>query len=291
MRKKINKSLSENLLCLLQGEPVPGSSLSTAWLEDLKQEGLVTIVAHGSRKTVKVIDRGRMLRYLQRELDLPELESVEAVLRGGAAGERSDLVHMTGDSKFSRTRSMFGFLVNCYEPVECVMGGRFITLLPPEGTFSYISDFQHFRPSPDVTVVGMENAENFRLIRRQKSFFERVLPGRNLLFTSRYPQNGDLVKWLESIPNAYFHFGDLDLAGVNIFLTEFYARIGPRAHFLIPPDAEQRIISGSSERYDAQYQRFRNMRVTDVRVQPLLDLIHKHHRGYDQEGFIELSSK
>jgi hypothetical protein len=29
------------------------------------------------------------------------------------------------------------------------------------------------------------------------------------------------------------------------------------------------------------------MRVLDVRVQPLVDLIHECHRGYDQEGYIE----
>ena len=182
---------------------------------------------------------------------------------------------------------MFGFLVNSYEPVPCLMKAHFLTVYPPEGTFTYISDFQEFRPSTDVTVVGIENAENFRLVRRQKSFFEKVLPGHKLLFVSRYPQNGDLVRWLKEIPNAYYHFGDLDLAGVNIFLTEFYAKIGSRARFLVPPDAQERLLKGSTARYDDQYQRFRNMQVTDPRVQPLVDLIHECHRGYDQEGFIE----
>lgn len=78
-----------------------------------------------------------------------------------------------------------------------------------------------------------------------------------------------------------------DLAGVNIFLTEFYAKIGSRARFLVPPDAQERLLKGSTARYDDQYQRFRNMQVTDPRVQPLVDLIHECHRGYDQEGFIE----
>ncbi len=43
----------------------------------------------------------------------------------------------------------------------------------------------------------------------------------------------------------------------------------------------------SAARYDAQCDRFRNMRVTDSRLQLLVDLIHECHRGYDQEGFIE----
>jgi len=29
------------------------------------------------------------------------------------------------------------------------------------------------------------------------------------------------------------------------------------------------------------------MKVADKRVQPLVDLIRKYHKGYDQEGFID----
>ena len=253
----------------------------------LQSEGMVTLVSHGSRRTLKAIDRERLIGFLQRELDLPARESVWDLLEGTKSGERADLVHLTGDSKFASARSMFGFLVNSYEPVPCFLRGRLMTVCPPEGTFIYISDFQEFRLGMDITVVGIENAENFRLVRRQNSFFEKVLPGQRLLFVSRYPQNGDLVKWLQSIPNAYYHFGDLDLAGVNIFLTEFYAKIGPRARFIIPPDARERLLKGSMARYDDQYQHFRNMQITDPRVQPLVDLIHECHRGYDQEGYIE----
>ena len=284
---KLNKTLSDKLLCLLQGETVPGSTLGAEWLETLQAEGLVTVVSHGSRRTLKALDRERLLGFLQRELDLPERESVWALLEGTRAGERAGLVHLTGDSKFASARSMFGFLVNSYEPVPCLLKGRFMTVCPPEGTVTYISDFQEFRPAPDVTVLGIENAENFRLVRRQRPFFEKVLPGHRLLFVSRYPQSRDLVQWLKSIPNAYYHFGDLDLAGVNIFLTEFYARIGSRARFIIPTDARERLLKGSTARYDDQYQHFRNMQITDARVQPLVDLIHECHRGYDQEGFIE----
>ena len=29
------------------------------------------------------------------------------------------------------------------------------------------------------------------------------------------------------------------------------------------------------------------MKITDPRLQPMVDLIKKHRRGYDQEGYIE----
>ena len=47
-----------------------------------------------------------------------------------------------------------------------------------------------------------------------------------ILFVCRYPQSNDLIKWLQSIPNRYLHFGDLDFAGINIYLNEFKKYLG-----------------------------------------------------------------
>ena len=89
------------------------------------------------------------------------------------------------------------------------------------------------------------------------------------------------------IPNRYVHFGDLDLAGINIYLTEFYHHLGERASFLIPDDYAQRLQKGSAQRYADQYAKFGRMKIDDIRLQSLVECIHQHKRGYDQEGFIE----
>ena len=70
-------------------------------------------------------------------------------------------------------------------------------------------------------------------------------------------------------------------------MTEFYAKLGDRASFLIPPDAENRIANGCRERYDHQLLKFEKMKIADKQVKPLVDLIRKYHKGYDQEGFID----
>ena len=104
---------------------------------------------------------------------------------------------------------------------------------------------------------------------------------------SRYPQSKDLVTWLQSIPNPYVHFGDFDLAGIHIYLTEFYRYLGERAAFFVPEDIEQRLSMGNRERYDTQFQRFGKMEVIDTRILPLVQMIHRYQKGYDQEGYIE----
>ena len=157
---------------------------------------------------------------------------------------------------------------------------------PTEGSFAFVDDWQHFVIPEDVVVVGVENMENFRMIRKQRTLFESVLGDKPLLFVSRYPQSTDLRQWLQTIPNHYIHFGDFDLAGINIFLTEFQKYLGDRASFLIPSDIEQRLSQGSSVRYNAQYSKFHGFHCLDKNLQSLVDLINKYHRCYDQEGYI-----
>ena len=117
--------------------------------------------------------------------------------------------------------------------------------------------------------------------------FEQTIGTGRLLFVSRYPQSTDLRSWLQSIPNRYVHFGDFDLAGIHIFLTEFHAYLDERSSFLIPADIEQRLTNGSMERYNAQYHKFKNLTTSLPDLQHLIDTINKYHRCYDQEGYID----
>ena len=52
-------------------------------------------------------------------------------------------------------------------------------------------------------------------------------------------------------------------------------------------DIEERLaVSGSRDRYQTQFERFGKMDVPDIRLLPLVSLIHRHQKGYDQEGYI-----
>ncbi len=159
---------------------------------------------------------------------------------------------------------------------------------PMEGSSVFINQPDRFEIPEDVIVVGMENAENFMQIRLQRWLFDALFPGKQLLFVCRYPQENleNLRSWLLRIPNRYVHFGDFDLAGVHIYLSEFYAHLGDRSSILVPSDIEERLAEGNAALYNQQYARFRNMAVTDVRLQPLVNMIHHYRRGYEQEGYI-----
>ena len=282
---KITLPLIEKLLRLRSGESLPASALRGEWVEELLREGVLIGSSHGSRRNLTA-PSPHLLEQVLGQIDerLGNLERMQEVLREEKT--RSEQAAETGNSKLVLTRSCPGFPVNSYEPISCLLHGRELMICPQEGTFVFVADWQALSIPTDVVVVGIENMENFRLVRQQKALFSSLLPGKRLLFVSRYPQSSDLRSWLQMIPNGYVHFGDFDLAGINIFLTEFHRYLGEKSSFLIPMDIEERLRKGSMERYREQYPKFKNLFSDISSLQRLIDLIHQYRRGYDQEGYI-----
>lgn len=273
-------AISASIQALISGEQVAGSKLSSKLLDELMAEGLLSVVTHGSRKSYRARDVEALKRYLiDKDESYRMLEVSSFVSRASLAAE-------TGNSKLMTVRSCPGFPVNSYEPISCSLCDKDFVVNPHEGSFVLIDNWQHFSIPQDIVVVGIENMENFRRIRQQKKLFESVLGNMPLLFVSRYPQSTDLRNWLMGIPNRYVHFGDFDLAGIHIFLTEFQKYLGDRASFLIPSDIEQRLTQGSATRYNIQYNKFHTLRCTDTKLQSLIELIMNYHKCYDQEGYI-----
>lgn len=272
-------AISASIQSLISGEQVAGSKLSSKLLDELMAEGLLLVATRGSRKSFRARDVEALKRYL-----IDKDESYR-MLEVTIADSRASLAAETGNSKLMTVRSCPGFPVNSYESITCSLRGHVFVVNPPDGSFLFIDDWKHFSVPEDVVVVGIENMENFRMIRKQRALFKSLLRDNKLLFVSRYPQSTDLRSWLLTIPNKYVHFGDFDLAGINIFLTEFYKHLGPRSTYLIPPDIEHRLSKGSLERYNSQYDKYQTLHSDIPHLQSLIDLINKYHRGYDQEGY------
>ena len=283
---KITASLIGKLIRLRNGESIPASQLRGEWVSELERDGVIVSTSHGSRRVLFAPQPEAFLQALSAfDERLSDLDLMRDTLQTGETS-RSVQASATGNSKLIAVRSCPGFPINTYEPIVCLLNGREMIVNPQEGSFMFISDWQSFSIPQDVVVVGIENMENFRMIRRQRDLFEAQV-GNRLLFVSRYPQSTDLRDWLQTIPNRYVHFGDFDLAGIHIFLTEFYPYLLSRASFLIPSDIEERLRIGSMERYNAQLSKFRHLHCEQPALQSLIDLINKYHRCYDQEGYIK----
>ena len=280
---KISKILLSVLQQLIAGQSVAASALRKDIADDLLSEGLLTVQTHGSRRTFRAIDADALKNFLQRHYEALRTIGDETT---GLFETRSEQAAVSGNSKLVKIRSCPGFPVNSYEPIICSLRGNEFVINPIDGSFVFIDDWKRFSVPEDIVVVGIENMENFRMIRHQRELFESVSGNKPILFVSRYPQSTDLRNWLQGIPNKYVHFGDFDLAGIHIFLTEFYQYLGDRSTFLVPPDIEQRLTKGSPTRYNEQYEKYHSLSCEPPYLQSLIDLINKYHRGYDQEGYI-----
>jgi len=270
----------KKLIRLAEGESLPSSRLKGEWVDEMVRENVLSVIRHKSKVSYRVLSGLTFTQFLRDRYNITDLHQTLKILQAEDVA-RSEQVKISGDSKLKKQRTMKGFLVTSLEPINATLSGAAFVINPPEGSFVYIYDYEEFRIPDDVLIVGIENSENFRYLSRQTYLF----PRRKTLFAARYPASGDFPKWLRLINNEYCHFGDFDLAGIHIFLSEIYNIIGNRASFLIPDDIEERLKNGISERYDKQLQ-YKDMKIEDKNLQRLVCLIHKYKKGYDQEGYI-----
>ena len=280
---RIPVHIAEKLLQLLQGGTIPSSMAKHSLIDDLVFEGIIERKGR-IKKSLLLSDRQALCTYLQNICSINDLQQyiqvtkLENVLR-------SDLVTASADSKLIKIRTFKGFLVNCYSPIQVALNGKQVTLNPVTGTFQFIYDFEKLMLSPDITIVGIENPENFRHIDKQQYLFRNIEP----LFVSRYPQNQskDLIKWLKSIPNNYLHFGDFDFAGIGIYLSEYKRHLANRATFFVPENIDKLIATnGNKKRYDEQKINFDVKSIEEEKLLQLIDTIHKYRKGLDQEILI-----
>lgn len=284
MKEVLSLATARKLQRLLSGERIGSSQFPHQLAAEMLDEDILMYIARGYHQSYLLRDVEGFRTYLAQRYDINgSLEEWIEMKSESEEVKRSEQVRMTGNSKLRQTRTFKGFLINSYEPIEATLGKEAFLINPIKGTSIFMEGYEHFRIPEEVVVVGIENGENFHRIHAQQYLFE----GMKVLFVSRYPQSRDLRTWLQMIPNRYIHFGDFDLAGVHIFLTEFYSFLGERAEFFVPADVEERLKTGNRMLYDQQYARYKTMNLIDVRLQSLVRMIHQYKRGYEQEGYIE----
>ena len=284
LTNKLPVSIAKKLLALSRGKTLPQSHIKGTWLDLLQQEEVVKLIRFGRTRAKVSINSSQALEsFLQNHYSINDLQAyVEALQSENLSGQEAQ--KLAGDTKLRKNRTHKGFLLNSVEPIEAQFNGRSLMIAPPEGSFVFVHDFESFRLPKIVTVVGIENPENFRQVAKQVHLF----PGQSL-FVSRYPFSSDLKKWLQSIPNPYVHFGDIDLAGIAIYQQEFQPIVGARASFYIPSGIEKLLKEkGSRKLYNQQYQKYQHLSSANTDVQRLIDLIHQYKKGLEQEAFIYL---
>lgn len=281
MYSKLKISDARGLLKLTQGENIPYSAMSKELADELCTESILSMQTNGSRKRLRILNQEALNSFLAQSfgLQVPLYQWIETMETGAS---RAQMVELCSDSKYKLQRSFPGFLLKACNPIKAEYRGEPITLKTLPGTSLFVEDYKSLFIDPKVIIVGVENGENFQKAEYTQHFF----PYDKTLFVSRYPQSGDLKAWLQSIRNQYIHFGDFDLAGINIYLSEYFSVLGNRASFFIPDNIEELLSKGNSQLYNKQYQRYKDMKVTDSRLTELVNLINHYRKTYEQEGLL-----
>ena len=283
---KLPLNIAKKVLLLVSGEKIPASKLKHEIILDMISEGIIHKPGK-LKSTIQLADKQQLKLYLENRFAIKDLQTyIEICKKENLI--RADLVSVAADSKLQAVRTFKGFLVNCYCPTLASLNGHAFEILPTPGIFHFVYDFKNFIPNQNITIVGVENPENFRHIDRQKNLFQHIEP----LFVSRYPQNQskDLIKWLQSIPNDYIHFGDFDFAGIGIYLNEFKKHLADRTTFFVPKNIDKLVAdNGNKRRYDEQKINFEVKSIREENLLQLIDTIHKYKKGLDQEILITLS--
>ncbi len=282
---KLPISIAKKLLQMVQGERLPASSLQYDVVQKMVEDGVVQKIQSGKSKAILLVNNGdALLQYVSNRFSISNLQAyVDQYATDDLS--RSEAVMLSGNSKLKSIRTFKGFLVNAYSYINASLQGQAIEIKPPGGSAFFVHNYDSFTLNPYVTVVGVENSENFFCAAQQQYLFESIQP----LFVSRYPQGHDLIKWLQMIPNPYLHFGDFDFEGINIYLYEYKRYLGDRATFFIPENIEALLVQyGNRELYNRQQDRMHALKeIDEPALHPLVLLFHKHKKCLEQEVLIK----
>lgn len=279
---KIPSGIAEKLRELKQGIKVPYSKLKHPVVESMLDNGVVYRQIQGRSKCMIYLLRPEALdAYLSNHYGINDLDEYILYLNTESS-TRAEGVNVASDSKTKSIRTFKGFLVTTIKPVSCLYKGSEFIINPADGIFTFIYDYEYFIPGKEVTIVGIENPEVFRYIRKCAHLFHE----KDFLFVSRYPQSKDLIKWLQSITNKYLHFGDADYAGINIYFNEYKKHLNDRANFFVPEGLERLLpAKGNRDNYHNQTLLIDKNTITEPGIHHLLKLIEENKKGLEQEIF------
>ena len=135
-------SIAEKLVLLLKGDKIPFSQLRHEVVDLMVDNGILNVLLQGRRKKLIGISKKDLLApFLFNHFGIENLENYIIGCRK-AGLSRAEAIHISSNSKLKSIRTFKGFLVNCYQAVDCVLNNQPITIEPKEGTFTFIYDFE-----------------------------------------------------------------------------------------------------------------------------------------------------
>lgn len=281
---KINRKDFLNIKYLLQNQTITeGKFVNSEIVLGLKQNGSVV----DGKKTPKVryinlIKEENIFLFLKNHnfyIDsIDEIDTyIEEIFDTKASRDKIQKWH--NSSKAKDSKSLKGLYISSLNSINIKLNDEVIAIVPSNGLGFFLFHTQKVELFDNTIIVGVENYQVIWFAKKYKQFFESD----KILFVVI---NSYMLEWISNLENEYIHFGDYDLAGINIYLNKIVPKLkkSKKYEMFIPDNIEFLIKEhGECELYEKQKQ-FENLITDDSQISNLIKYIRTNKKSIEQEG-------
>lgn len=280
---KVNRKDLLNIKTLIENDFVTEKSFNNREIaKQLILNGSVTSSRKGTIKYINLAKKENIFLLLKNHnYNIGSTEEIDSYIKNIFDNDPSrDIIQQHHNSSKAKTsKSMHGLYVSPLQKLDVILNGEPVSILPNDGLGYFFFHTENIELFEDTVVVGVENYQIVWFAKKYTEFFTKP----NILFVVITPY---MLEWISSLENEYIHFGDYDLAGVNIYLNKVLPRLlkSKKCSMFIPHNIEQLIEKyGNSELYEKQKQ-YKNLLSNDAEINSLVEVIVKFKKGIEQEG-------
>ncbi len=197
---------------------------------------------------------------------------------------RDEIADNYSHTKRVESKSFNGLMINVLDKLEVTCNDKKQYFYAMEGMGLFIHYTSKLQLDDEVIVVGVENPQVVWYINKYKHLFNKE---KKYLFLciSEYKTTYQ-YKWLESFLGEYLHFGDFDLAGINIYLNTIVPKLkNCKSHsYLIPDDIYEKIKKRNYQKDYSNQTRYLNIESKfEPKLQELISFIKDTKSTFEQE--------
>jgi hypothetical protein len=286
---KINKRDFENIKDLIKDSSVTyGRFSNKKIIEILRLNGSIKINrVSAQRSIIHLLKEENIFNFFRNNgYNISSINDIETYINKiiDVNPSRDVIQEWTSSTKAKKSKSLKGLYISSLKNLDIKINDETVTIIPINGLGYFCFHTEKIEIGKEIIIVGIENYQVIWFAKKYKEFFDRD----NILFIVR---NEYMREWISNLENEYIHFGDYDLAGINIYINEIIPRLkkSKKYSMFIPDNIEYLIHEhGNLEIYRDQKDKYKNLVAKDVKINKLYKIISNEKKGLEQEGLYKL---
>ncbi len=215
------------------------------------------------------------------------IEDLDYFMEEKEPKSRDEIADNYSHTKRVESKSFNGLMISVFDKLEVIYNEKKQYFYPLEGSGLFLHYSSKLQLDDDVIVVGVENPQVVWNIDKYKHLFNKE---KRYLFLciSEYKTTYQYA-WLESFSGEYIHFGDFDLAGINIYLNTIVSKLkNCKSHsYLIPDNIYEKIKKRNYQKDYSNQTRYLNIESkSEPKLQELISFIKDTKLTFEQEMLI-----